>query len=67
MNTQKQTDSPLTVANLCCLSGAAMVLYAAFLLHTALGFAAAGSSLITVGVILYRGRRATNSEPRQAD
>lgn len=67
MNPPKPDDSPLTLANLCCLTGSGMVLYAAFLLHTALGFASAGTSLIIVGVILYRGRRATNPEPRQSD
>jgi hypothetical protein len=50
----KRTDSGLTRANLCCLSGVVLVLYAAFLLHSAVGFFITGLSLFAWGVHLHR-------------
>lgn len=46
----KPVDSGLTRANLCCLSGVLLVLYAAFLLHSAVGFFITGLSLFAWGV-----------------
>ncbi len=53
----KQFQSPLTVGNLCCLAGIGMILYAAFLLHTAAGFALSGGTIFAYGVILHRNRK----------
>jgi len=64
-NTPKPADSPLTLANLCCLTGVCLILYAAFLQHTALGFFLTGVALIVVGVLNYRAKRDT--ERRQSD
>lgn len=50
----KHTQSVLTTANLCCLSGVCMVLYAAFLLHSAVGFFTTGLSLLAWGVHQHR-------------
>lgn len=50
----KATHSVLTRANLCCLSGVVLVLYAAFLLHSAVGFFTTGLSLLAWGVHQHR-------------
>jgi len=46
--------SPFSLANLCCLAGFLLVLYAAFLLHSAVGCFVLGSALIVTGVNLHR-------------
>ena len=46
----KPADSGLTRANLWCLSGLLLVLYAAFLLHSAVGFFSTGLALFAWGV-----------------
>jgi hypothetical protein len=54
MDDTKPADSALTTANLCCLSGVLLVLYAAFLLHSAVGFFITGLSLLAWGVHQHR-------------
>ena len=50
----KKRQSALTLANLCCFVGSGMVVYAAFLLHTAIGFAFTGGILFVCGVLRHR-------------
>lgn len=50
----KAAHSVLTRANLCCLSGVVLVFYAAFLLHSAVGFFTTGLSLLAWGVHQHR-------------
>lgn len=50
----KRAQSVLTRANICCLTGVVLVLYAAFLLHSAVGFFTTGLALLAWGVHLHR-------------
>ena len=50
----KRVQSVLTRANICCLTGVVLVLYAAFLLHSAVGFFTTGLSLLAWGVHQHR-------------
>jgi hypothetical protein len=46
----KPRSKAISLANLCCLAGTGMLLYSAFLLHSAVGYAATGVLLIAFGV-----------------
>jgi multisubunit Na+/H+ antiporter MnhB subunit len=60
----KKRWSGLTVANLCCFAGSAMVVYAAFLLHSAAGFAISGGILFSYGVLSHRMTTDRAARPR---
>lgn len=60
----KKLQSALTLANLCCFVGFGMVVYAAFLLHTAIGFAFSGGILFVCGVLRHRMTTHRAAEPR---
>jgi len=59
---QKTPMEGLTSANLCCLAGVALVVYAAFLLHSAAGCFVSGAFLVAFGVL--RNRMASPRDPK---
>jgi len=55
--TGKRDESPYTISNVCCLAGIGMLLYAAFLLHSVVGWSVSGGALTALGVYLNRSRK----------
>lgn len=55
----------LTTANVCCIAGAGLVLYSAFLVHPSLGIFMLGLGLMAFGVVSYRiNRKPGSGKPR---